>query len=79
MALIYTNAIYQGKIYGHGYEYYSRDVYCTCGKKIGTQTKYEGWNDFSFDNWEIKEYKFCPYCGEEEGFAVIGEITPFKT
>ena len=64
--VIYTEPYFQGKdIGGHGYEHYIRHVYCICGKKIGTQTKYDGWDDFCFDNREKKDYKFCPYCGRE--------------
>ena len=63
MSVIYTEPRYIGKTNGHGYEHYEREVYCTCGKKIGTQTKYDGWKDFCFDNREKADYKFCPYCG----------------
>lgn len=64
MAIIFTEPRYQGKRSGgHGYEHYVREVYCTCGKKIGTQTKYEGWNNFGFNDREKEKYKFCPYCG----------------
>lgn len=65
MSVIYTEPRYIGKINGHGYERYEREVYCVCGKKIGTQTKYDGWEHFSFDSREKEEYKFCPYCGKE--------------
>lgn len=66
MSVIYTEPYFKGKdAGGHGYERYIRDVYCVCGKKIGTQTKYDGWEHFSFDNREKEEYKFCPYCGKE--------------
>ena len=63
MSVICTEPRYINKVNGHGYERYEREVYCTCGKKIGTQSKYDGWNDFYFDNKEKAEYKFCPYCG----------------
>ena len=64
MSVIYTEPCFKGKdARGCGYEKYVREVYCTCGKKIGTQSKYDGWNDFYFDNKEKAEYKFCPYCG----------------
>lgn len=64
MSVIYTEPRFEGKdSRGCGYEKYIREVYCTCGKKIGTQTKYDGWDDFYFDNKEKAEYKFCPYCG----------------
>ena len=64
MSVIHTEPRFEGKdSRGHGYEKYIREVYCTCGKKIGTQSKYVGWNDFYFDNKEKAEYKFCPYCG----------------
>ena len=66
MAVIYTEPQYHGKRPGgHGYEHYTREVYCTCGKKIGTQTKYDGWDNFSFDDQEQADYKFCPYCGAD--------------
>ena len=66
MAVIYTEPRYVGKgPGGHGYEYYTREVYCTCGKKLGTQTKYTDWNNFNFDHRELADYKFCPYCGKE--------------
>ena len=63
MSVIHTEPRYIGKVNGHGYERYEREVYCACGKKIGTQSKYDGWDDFHFDNKEKAEYKFCPYCG----------------
>lgn len=66
MGVIYTEPCFKGKdARGHGYERYERDVYCVCGKKIGTQTKYDGWDNFSFDDREKADYKFCPYCGKE--------------
>lgn len=66
MAVIYTEPRFIGKDkMGHGYERYEREVYCVCGKKIGTQTKYYGQNDFYFDDREKADYKFCPYCGKE--------------
>lgn len=66
MSIIYTEPRFEGKdAMGHGYERHVRDVYCTCGKKIGTQTKYTDWNNFCFDNREKADYKFCPYCGKE--------------
>ena len=62
--LIYTESQYHGKrAGGHGYEHYTREVYCTCGKKIGTQIKLQGWDNFIFEDKEKAEYKFCPYCG----------------
>ena len=65
MSVIYTEPCFKGKdARGHGYERYERDVYCVCGKKIGTETKYVGWDNFCFDDREKAEYKFCPYCGE---------------
>ena len=65
MSVIYTDPCFKGKdIGGHGYERYIRGVYCVCGKKIGTQTKYDGWDDFYFDDREKENYKFCPYCGK---------------
>ena len=64
MSVIYTEPRFQGKdARGRGYEKYIREVYCTCGKKIGTQTKYDSWDEFYFDDKEKAEYKFCPYCG----------------
>lgn len=64
MSVIYTEPRFQGKdARGCGYEKYIREVYCTCGKKIGTQTKYDSWGEFYFDDKEKAEYKFCPYCG----------------
>lgn len=64
--LIYTEPQYHGKRPGdHGYVHYTREVYCTCGKKLGTQTKYDGQSSFSFDEREKADYKFCPYCGKE--------------
>ena len=65
MSVIYTEPRYIGKTNGHGYERYTRDVYCVCGKKIGTQTKYDGWDNFCFDSREKADYKFCPYCGKD--------------
>ena len=66
MSIIYTEPHFKGKDkMGHGYERYEREVYCICGKKIGTQTKYDGWDNFNFDNREKADYKFCPYCGQE--------------
>lgn len=66
MAVIYTEPQFHGKRPGgHGYEYYTREVYCICGKKIGTQVNYDGWDKFCYDNKEKSEYKFCPYCGTE--------------
>lgn len=66
MSVIYTEPRFRGKdSNGHGYERYEREVYCVCGKKIGTQTKYNGWDNFSFDDREKANYKFCPYCGKE--------------
>ena len=63
VAVIYTEPIYHQS--HKGYDFYNRAVYCTCGKKLGTQTKYEGQNDFSFVEREKAEYKFCPFCGKE--------------
>ena len=64
--LIYTEPQYHGlRPGGHGYEHYTREVYCTCGKRIGKQTKYADWDDFSYDDREKAEYKFCPYCGNK--------------
>lgn len=63
MSAIYTEPRFVGQRNGHGYEYYTREVYCTCGKKIGTQSKYDDWDPFSFDEREKKNYVFCPYCG----------------
>ena len=65
MSVIYTEPRFKGKVMGHGYEYYEREVYCACGKKIGTQSKYDGWDNFCFNEREKKDYKFCPYCGKE--------------
>lgn len=66
MAVIYTEPHFVGKgPGGHGWEHYVRQVYCACGKQIGTQTKYDGHNDFYFDDREKADYKFCPYCGKE--------------
>lgn len=66
MSVIYTEPCFKGKDRGgHGYERYERDVYCVRGKKIGTQTKYDGWDNFCFDNREKADYKFCPYCGKD--------------
>lgn len=42
-----------------------KEKFIVCGKKIGTQTKYDGWDNFNFDNREKADYKFCPYCGKE--------------
>lgn len=33
-------------------------------QKIGTQTKYVDCNNFTFDEREKQNYKFCPYCGK---------------
>ena len=64
MSVIYTEPCFKGKdARGHGYERYERSVYCTCGKCIGTQTKYKGYQNFYFDDREKADYKFCPYCG----------------
>lgn len=66
MGVIYTEYRFRGKdARGHGYERYEREVYCTCGKKIGTQTKINGYDNFYFDHREKADYKFCPYCGKE--------------
>jgi hypothetical protein len=65
MNVIYTDPRFRGLFNGHGYEHYKREVDCTCGKKIGTQSKYEGWDSFCFDNREMADYKFCPYCGKD--------------
>ena len=66
MSVIYTEPRFIGKdAGGHGYERYEREVYCVCGKKIGTQTKYDDWGKFCFDRREITDYKFCSYCGKE--------------
>ena len=66
MSVIYTEPCFKDKdARGHGYAKYIREVYCTCGKKIGTQSKYDGWKNFSFNEKEKIEYKFCPYCGKD--------------
>lgn len=65
MSVIYTEPRYVGTVNGHGYECYEREVYCACGKKIGTQTKYDGCENFGFEQKEKKDYKFCPYCGKD--------------
>ena len=65
MSVICTEPRFVGLINGHGYEHYEREVYCTCGKKIGTQSKYYNWTEFSFDSREKNEYRFCPYCGHK--------------
>lgn len=65
MSVIYTEPhFHTTDRNGHGYEKYTREVYCICGKKIGTQTKYSDCKDFAFDDREKKNYKFCPYCGK---------------
>ena len=63
MSIIYTEPFFKGEIKEYGYKQYTRDVYCVCGKKIGTQTKYDKGN-FVFDDREKANYKFCPYCGK---------------
>ncbi len=65
IAVIYTEPKYHNG--RSGYEFYTREVYCTCGKRLGTQTKYHGQDNFSFDydDRDKAEYKFCPFCGKE--------------
>ena len=66
MSVIYTEPRFKGKdSLGRGYESYHRDIYCECGRKIATQTKYLMWDDYIFDDREKADYKFCPYCGKE--------------
>ena len=64
--LIYTEPQYHGKRPGdHGYVHYTREVYCTCGKKLGTQTKYDGQNSFSFDELHGNIYMRNAVTGKE--------------
>lgn len=62
MSVIYTEPRFDKS--DRRYDKYIREVYCVCGKKIGTQTKYVDCNNFTFDEREKQNYKFCPYCGK---------------
>lgn len=47
------------------YDYDTRDGLCSeCGETIGTQSNYNRDGKFFWDNREIENYKFCPYCGQ---------------
>ena len=52
--------------YNHYYDRYVREAICSgCGKVIGEQTRYPGFDKkFSFDG-EKRNYLYCPYCGHK--------------
>ena len=63
--LIYTEARFISGRARDGFDYYSRDALCnSCGKTIGSQTKYHiDDKKFYFNERDKATYKFCPYCG----------------
>lgn len=47
------------------YDCYTREALCgSCGTSIGTQNKYDGYDNFSFEVRVINDYRYCPYCGK---------------
>lgn len=65
MMIYSTPKFFKGDNRRSYYDVYEREALCgSCGKSIGTQHKYEGYNDFAFEIRAIKDYKYCPYCGK---------------
>ena len=52
--------------YNHSFDRCVREVYCAeCMKFIGKQVMYEDQDEYNFENDNIKNYIYCPYCAHK--------------